>query len=30
MGEEKATLVFTDPPYGVGIGKKNLMLNLQE
>lgn len=27
MGEEKATLVFTDPPYGVSIGKKNVMLN---
>jgi len=24
---EKATLVFTDPPYGVSIGKKNTMLN---
>lgn len=23
----RATLVFTDPPYGVGIGKKNVMLN---
>lgn len=27
MGEQKACLVFTDPPYGVGIGKKNKMLN---
>jgi DNA modification methylase len=27
MGREKATLVFTDPPYGVSIGKKNVMLN---
>ena len=27
MGEEKATCVFTDPPYGVSIGKKNVMLN---
>lgn len=26
MTGEKATLVFTDPPYGVGIGKKNVML----
>jgi len=27
MGEEKATLLFTDPPYGVDIGAKNRMLN---
>jgi DNA modification methylase len=27
MGEEKATCVFTDPPYGVSIGKKNKFLN---
>lgn len=27
MGKQKATLVFTDPPYGVSIGKKNRMLN---
>lgn len=27
MDGEKATLVFTDPPYGVSIGKKNVMLN---
>ena len=27
MGGEKATCVFTDPPYGVSIGKKNVMLN---
>jgi DNA modification methylase len=27
MGGEKATLMFTDPPYGVSIGKKNVMLN---
>ena len=27
MGKEKATVVFTDPPYGVSIGKKNEMLN---
>jgi DNA modification methylase len=27
MGKEKATLVFTDPPYGVSIGKKNRMLD---
>lgn len=27
MGGEKATLCFTDPPYGVSIGKKNVMLN---
>jgi DNA modification methylase len=27
MGDCKATLVFTDPPYGVSIGKKNKMLN---
>ena len=26
MGDKKATLVFTDPPYGVSIGKKNVML----
>lgn len=31
MDGEKATLVFTDPPYGVAIGAKNRMLNsLQE
>ena len=27
MAGEKATLVFTDPPYGVAIGAKNRMLN---
>ena len=27
MGKEKAVCVFTDPPYGVSIGKKNAMLN---
>ncbi|MEK7556806.1 MAG: DNA modification methylase, partial [Patescibacteria group bacterium] len=27
MGEAKAICVFTDPPYGVSIGKKNAMLN---
>ena len=27
MGDQRATLVFTDPPYGVSIGKKNEMLN---
>lgn len=27
MGGVKATCVFTDPPYGVSIGKKNAMLN---
>jgi DNA modification methylase len=27
MGQDKACLVFTDPPYGVSIGKKNQMLN---
>lgn len=27
MGGEKATCIFTDPPYGVSIGKKNVMLN---
>lgn len=27
MGGQKATLVFTDPPYGVSIGEKNRMLN---
>jgi len=27
MGPDKACLVFTDPPYGVSIGKKNQMLN---
>jgi hypothetical protein len=27
MGNSKATCVFTDPPYGVSIGKKNVMLN---
>jgi DNA modification methylase len=27
MGDEKSTLVFTDPPYGVSIGKKNAILN---
>lgn len=26
MGEDRADLVFTDPPYGVSIGKKNRML----
>lgn len=31
MAGNKATLVFTDPPYGVSIGEKNRMLNsLQE
>jgi DNA modification methylase len=25
--EEKTTCIFTDPPYGVSIGKKNAMLN---
>lgn len=27
MGGERATCVFTDPPYGVSIGRKNEMLN---
>jgi DNA modification methylase len=27
MGGEEITCVFTDPPYGVSIGKKNVMLN---
>jgi len=27
MNKEKATLLFTDPPYGVSIGAKNRMLN---
>ena len=27
MGNERATCVFTDPPYGLSIGKKNVMLN---
>ena len=27
MRKEKAICVFTDPPYGVSIGKKNVMLN---
>lgn len=27
MGEEKAELVFTDPPYGVAVGDKNKYLN---
>jgi site-specific DNA-methyltransferase (adenine-specific) len=27
MGGEKASIVFTDPPYGVSIGAKNRMLN---
>jgi DNA modification methylase len=27
MGGEKATICFTDPPYGVSIGAKNRMLN---
>ena len=27
MAGERATIVFTDPPYGVSIGKKNQMLN---
>jgi DNA modification methylase len=27
MGTDRASLVFTDPPYGVSIGKKNRMLN---
>lgn len=27
MGGDKATIVFTDPPYGVDIGAKNRMLN---
>lgn len=27
MGEEKADIVFTDPPYGVSIGEKNRFLN---
>lgn len=27
MGGEKATCVFTDPPYGVSVGAKNRLLN---
>ena len=27
MGDKKADIVFTDPPYGVAIGDKNKMLN---
>lgn len=27
MGGERASIVFTDPPYGVAIGAKNRMLN---
>jgi len=27
MGDLSATLLFTDPPYGVSIGKKNSLLN---
>lgn len=27
MSKDLATLLFTDPPYGVSIGKKNVMLN---
>jgi len=27
MGGEKASFIFTDPPYGVAIGEKNRMLN---
>lgn len=27
MGSDKASVVFTDPPYGVSIGKKNRFLN---
>jgi DNA modification methylase len=27
MREDRAICVFTDPPYGVSIGKKNVMLN---
>lgn len=27
MNGEKADMIFTDPPYGVSIGKKNVMLN---
>lgn len=27
MGEDRATCVFTDPPYGVSIGAKNRLLN---
>lgn len=27
MGGERATVIFTDPPYGVAIGAKNRMLN---
>jgi DNA modification methylase len=27
LGNEKADLIFTDPPYGVGIGDKNKLLN---
>lgn len=27
MNGEKATLIFTDPPYGVSVGAKNRMLN---
>lgn len=27
MGDDKVSIVFTDPPYGVSIGKKNEFLN---
>jgi DNA modification methylase len=27
FGDEQATLLFTDPPYGVGVGAKNRLLN---
>ena len=27
MGKDKATVVFTDPPYGVSLGDKNALLN---
>ena len=27
MGDDRAVCAFTDPPYGVSIGKKNVMLN---
>jgi DNA modification methylase len=27
LGQNKPTLIFTDPPYGVGIGSKNKMLD---
>lgn len=30
MGEERADLVFTDPPYGVSIGDKNKLLNKKD